>query len=121
MRVRILRGQHLMLKILDMLPERGNVRSEDNLIVDRQRLEDGLNVLGKVGGIFRHDAVVLRVMFRDKERSVAITDWKKKERSPKRDCFGRWYPARGTAVHDKGGMSSADTNMKQLEEAERSF
>ena len=35
MRVRILRGQHLMLKILDMLPERGNVRSEDNLIVDR--------------------------------------------------------------------------------------
>ena len=57
MRVRILRGQQLMFEIFHMLPERGNVRSEDNLIVDRQRLEDGLNVLGKVGGIFRHDAV----------------------------------------------------------------
>lgn len=55
MRVRILRGQHLMLKILDMLPERGNVRSKDYLIVDRQGLEDGLNILGKVSGIFRHD------------------------------------------------------------------
>ena len=58
MRVRILRGQKLMLKILHMLTERGNVRPKDNLIVDRQGLEDGLNVLRKVGGIFRHDAIV---------------------------------------------------------------
>lgn len=54
MRVRILRDQQLMFEILHMLPERGNVRSEDNLIVDRQGLDDGLNVVRKVGGILRH-------------------------------------------------------------------
>jgi hypothetical protein len=54
MRIRILRGQKLVFQILHMLPERGNVRAEDNLIVNRQGLEDGLDVLGKVGVIFRH-------------------------------------------------------------------
>jgi len=54
MRVRILRRELHMFQTLHTLPERGNVRSEDNLIMDRQGLEDGLDVLGKVGGIFRH-------------------------------------------------------------------
>ena len=46
-------------------------------------------------------AVVLRVMFRENERSVVIADWKSKEGRSKRDGFGRWYPARELcAVHE---------------------
>ena len=42
MRILILLGQKLVLQILHIFPERGNVRAEDNLIVYRQGLEDGL-------------------------------------------------------------------------------
>jgi len=54
MGILILLGQKLVFHFLHIFSERCNVRAEDNLIVDRQGLEDGLDVLGKVGVVFRH-------------------------------------------------------------------
>ena len=97
MGILILLGQKLVLQILHIFPERGNVRAEDNLIVYRQGLEDGLDVLGKVGVIFRHPGWFSESTSSANARKIPIENLQlASERGLNKEQLAHWCPAGGT-------------------------